>query len=251
MRAAILSAGIVLLLALSGCASSPSPPPATLLGKIPGCTGIQTEPGSAYDDNTAAEGSCTLADGTNLNLYMWPPSDTADQKDYIYQTAEGTPNGCILQSDNTTGFNLASGNECIMGSTSGYLWFITLDITTSASSYAASLVPPIVSALHGQLMTHVPPSWCSVNCSPPTSPSTSSQSPSPSPSPSSPPPTLAPAPPAPAPTTSAGCYPLSNEGTCYEPGEFCRKADHGASGIAGDGKAITCEYNDGWRWEPS
>jgi hypothetical protein len=87
------------------------------------------------------------------------------------------------------------------------------------------------------------------------SPSASaSGSPSPSYSPSSsspppPPPTLAPAPTSPAP--NAGCYPLSNEGTCYEPGEYCRKTDHGASGIAGDGKAITCEYNDGWRWEPS
>jgi hypothetical protein len=62
-------------------------------------------------------------------------------------------------------------------------------------------------------------------------------------------PAAAPAPPAR--TKPAGCYPLSNEGTCYEPGEFCRKVDHGASGVAGDGKAITCEDNDGWRWEPS
>ena len=53
------------------------------------------------------------------------------------------------------------------------------------------------------------------------------------------------------PTAQGGCYPLSDEGTCYEPGEFCRKADRGTSGIAGDGKAITCEDNDGWRWEPS
>jgi hypothetical protein len=57
---------------------------------------------------------------------------------------------------------------------------------------------------------------------------------------------------APPPTTApVSCTPLSNEGTCYEPGEFCRSSDHGASGIAGDGKAITCEDNDGWRWEPS
>jgi hypothetical protein len=55
----------------------------------------------------------------------------------------------------------------------------------------------------------------------------------------------------PAAATSAGCRPLSDEGTCYEPGEYCRAADHGASGIAGDGKAITCEDNDGWRWEPA
>jgi hypothetical protein len=49
----------------------------------------------------------------------------------------------------------------------------------------------------------------------------------------------------------AGCSPLSNENTCYQPGERCRAADHGKSGIAGDGKAITCENNHGWRWEPS
>jgi hypothetical protein len=57
---------------------------------------------------------------------------------------------------------------------------------------------------------------------------------------------------APTPTQAApaGCYPLSNEGTCYEPGEFCRKSDHGVTGVAGDGKTIKCEDNDGWRWEP-
>ncbi|RNI17896.1 hypothetical protein EFY87_18995 [Flexivirga caeni] len=56
---------------------------------------------------------------------------------------------------------------------------------------------------------------------------------------------------APATTTVAhpACYPLTNGGNCYEPGEFCRKSDHGMSGIAGDGKRIVCAYNDGWRWE--
>jgi hypothetical protein len=49
---------------------------------------------------------------------------------------------------------------------------------------------------------------------------------------------------------SAGCHPLSDAGTCYQPGEFCRTTDHGISGVAGDGKVITCEDNDGWRWEP-
>jgi hypothetical protein len=51
--------------------------------------------------------------------------------------------------------------------------------------------------------------------------------------------------------TPASCYPTSDEGTCYEPGEYCRDDDHGTSGVAGDGKAITCEDNDGWRWEPA
>jgi hypothetical protein len=58
--------------------------------------------------------------------------------------------------------------------------------------------------------------------------------------------------PAPTPTaTAASCSPLSNEGTCYEPGEFCRDDDHGVSGVAGDGETIICEDNDGWRWEPA
>ena len=56
-------------------------------------------------------------------------------------------------------------------------------------------------------------------------------------------PTQPPAPP-------AGCYPLTNSGGCYEPGEFCRTSDHGRTGLAGDGRAIICENNDGWRWEP-
>ena len=56
---------------------------------------------------------------------------------------------------------------------------------------------------------------------------------------------------APAPATPAGCHPLTNAGNCYEPGEYCRNADHGTSGVAGDGEAITCEDNNGWRWEPS
>lgn len=63
--------------------------------------------------------------------------------------------------------------------------------------------------------------------------------------------TTATAPSPPASTTPAGCYPLSDEGTCYQPGEYCRDDDHGMSGVAGDGEAIICEDNDGWRWEPA
>lgn len=58
--------------------------------------------------------------------------------------------------------------------------------------------------------------------------------------------------PAPAVVTSqapASCTPVTSGGHCYEPGEFCRKADHGMTGTAGDGKTITCEDNNGWRWE--
>lgn len=51
-------------------------------------------------------------------------------------------------------------------------------------------------------------------------------------------------------TAAASCHPLTNSGNCYEPGEYCRNADHGVVGLAGDGKTIKCEDNNGWRWEP-
>lgn len=65
----------------------------------------------------------------------------------------------------------------------------------------------------------------------------------PAPSPSAP----APSPPA----SAASCYPTTPSGNCYEPGEFCSLADHGMSGVAGDGERITCADNNGWRWEPA
>ena len=58
--------------------------------------------------------------------------------------------------------------------------------------------------------------------------------------------------PTPPPTpTGTGCFPLTDTGNCYEPGDFCRASDHGATGVAGDGEAIICEDNNGWRWEPA
>ena len=64
-----------------------------------------------------------------------------------------------------------------------------------------------------------------------------------------PPPAAAPAPAAPA--TPASCYPLTNSGRCYEPGAFCRAADRGTTGRAGDGETIVCRNNNGLRWEPA
>jgi hypothetical protein len=71
-------------------------------------------------------------------------------------------------------------------------------------------------------------------------------------SPRQPPPPPAPPTTAPAPAPQpASCHPLSNEGTCYEPGEFCRESDQGVTGVAGDGETIICEDNNGLRWEPA
>ena len=56
--------------------------------------------------------------------------------------------------------------------------------------------------------------------------------------------------PTPTPTPgSSACYPLSNEGGCYEPGEYCRDDDHGMTGRAGNGSTITCEDDNGWFWK--
>jgi cardiolipin synthase A/B len=55
-------------------------------------------------------------------------------------------------------------------------------------------------------------------------------------------------------STSAGssaCYPLDNDGACYEPGEYCRDDDHGTTGRAGNGSTITCEDDNGWFWKPA
>ena len=49
----------------------------------------------------------------------------------------------------------------------------------------------------------------------------------------------------------SGCYPKTDSGNCYEPGEFCRATDHGVHGVAGNGEPIVCLDNDGWRWEPA
>jgi cardiolipin synthase len=68
----------------------------------------------------------------------------------------------------------------------------------------------------------------------------------------SPPATPAPPPVAAPPTspTTSVCYPIDDEGGCYEPGDYCRDDDRGTSGRAGDGDTITCEEeSSGWFWE--
>ena len=62
-------------------------------------------------------------------------------------------------------------------------------------------------------------------------------------------PAAAPAPPPAA--VPASCYPVSDSGTRYRPGEFCRTSDHGATGRTADGEAIVCRYKGVWRWEPA
>ena len=60
--------------------------------------------------------------------------------------------------------------------------------------------------------------------------------------------------PAPAPTTAApsGCHPRTSGGNCYRAGEFCRTADAGLAGVAGNGEHIICKLiGSRYRWEPA
>jgi hypothetical protein len=49
---------------------------------------------------------------------------------------------------------------------------------------------------------------------------------------------------------SGNCYPTTSSGHCYQTGEYCSLSEHDQLGVAGDGKPIKCEDNNGWRWEP-
>ena len=118
---------------------------------------------------------------------------------------------------------------------------LTAKATSPTATKAANAVQTVTTApsTPTQTTTAPPSTQAQTAAAPqPTAPATPAQT------------TQAAPPPPPASTAPASCYPLSNAGHCYEPGEFCRTSDHGASGVAGDGKAIKCEDNDGWRWEP-
>lgn len=49
---------------------------------------------------------------------------------------------------------------------------------------------------------------------------------------------------------ASSCHPTTPSGNCYRRGEFCSDAEHGETGVAGDGEAITCKLDGSyWRWE--
>lgn len=118
----------------------------------------------------------------------------------------------------------------------------------SVTSIVASTQPPATKT------TQPARTQTAVSTSQPPAPSAAAPKPAP-PAPARTTHAAAPAPPAstapPASKAPASCYPLTNGGNCYEPGEYCRNSDHGVHGVAGDGEAIVCSDNDGWRWEPA
>jgi hypothetical protein len=101
--------------------------------------------------------------------------------------------------------------------------------------------------------TSAPPVTVTRATAPPT---TSTPPPTTTPPTTAPPVTSPPvtSPPATAPASQAApttCSPVAASGNCYSAGEFCSNADHGLNGTTASGEAITCEDNNGWRWEPS
>ena len=122
--------------------------------KIPGCTSIMTNGGNSLDDNTVSEGSCQLADGTNVSVYVWLAGDTSDQHDYVYWNGNCTSSG-------SSPFNSPDG--CFVGR-DPQPWFIDISTSGISMSGAESELAPVENALTGFQVTKVPASWCSYNC---------------------------------------------------------------------------------------
>ncbi len=116
------------------------------------------------NDNTVAEGNCSLADGTGVSVYVWAWGDTSDQHDYVYQN----DNLCLSQyppPDNAP-------DGCFVGS-NPQPWFIDVGTSNFAMSGAESDWAPVENALTlGAIhVTKVPLSWCSSLCPYPGEPS--------------------------------------------------------------------------------
>lgn len=117
---------------------------------------------------------------------------------------------------------------------------LVLGLAIGVSACSSTPTQKTSAQVHKLATTTTSSSSTTTTTSPPTTATTTTTTLPPTTTTTAPPPTTAP--PAAAPT---GCTPLSDEGTCYEPGEYCRDDDHGVTGTAGDGETITCENNDG------
>ena len=150
MRTKIIAALIALAaLALAGCGTAPAQ---TILSRIRGCTGIWTASGSSLDDNTVSEGGCSLPDGTLLNIYVW--EDNIDQHDYVYQNDPCGPMEVV---------NPPAPDGCIVGNRP-LPWFVDVGSSGGAWVVAESDWAKVAAALHGQIVTKIPASWCNTNC---------------------------------------------------------------------------------------
>ena len=206
-----------------------------LLAGIVGCANANGSKsgGSATADSTPRPTATSAARATSslvchANAVVWRPADRTIAKIRVRTVAgaQVTASGPLAWLHGGGAAIRARGNGTrtlrfrVGNATPGSLVVITVSVTSSGST--------------GSCRARLRPRAGAVTVAAPAQPTT-------------PPPTTPPA----APQPAASCYPISDEGTCYEPGEFCRDDDHGMTGLAGDGETIICEDNDGWRWEPA
>ncbi len=149
MRVRVAALLALTALALTGCGGSPAQ---TILSKIPGCTASWGGGGNSLDDNTISEGGCSLRDGTGVDIYVW--EDTIDQHDYVYQ------NDPCGQMDVV---NPPAPDGCIVGYRP-MPWFIDVASSGGAMVVAKRDWANVAAALHGQIVTKIPASWCNTNC---------------------------------------------------------------------------------------
>jgi hypothetical protein len=120
--------------------------------------------------------------------------------------------------------------------------------TTTTPAPGTTMAPPITASPTTAPPTTAPPVTAPPTTTPPTTTSPPTTLP---PTTTTPPTTAAPPTGAVGQAVPAGCSPLASSGNCYRAGETCPDADHGVSGTTATEGAVTCEDNDGWRWEPS
>jgi hypothetical protein len=159
----LIIAVVVIIVVVHAAHSGPSGPALTLMKQISGCTNISTTGGNSFDDNTVAEGTCQLSDGTNVYVYVWDSGDEqldiTDQHDYVYQNDSNCSSATSM---------LGTADGCFVGS-DPRPWFI--DVSTSNSAFSTSAAEsdwaPVENGLGGIQVTKAPFSWCSTICTPP------------------------------------------------------------------------------------
>jgi len=186
-------------------------------------TGILAAPASAQSTKSAQVARCTKATTGRSNLTKANVADCRSAVLVQLRCDSGPSIGVVKVQG--VAYALRQGSRPVrMGD--NYRVVQLVKVCASAAPAAATTTTTVT----------LPPTT-----TPPTAPPTTSPPPT-SPPPTSPPPTAAPV---------STCSPTTSSGNCYSAGEFCPSADHGLSGVAGNGEAITCRDNNGWRWEPS
>ena len=192
-------------------------------------TGILAAPASAQSTKSAQVARCTKATTGRSNLTKANVADCRSAVLVQLRCDSGPSIGVVKVQG--VAYALRQGSRPVrMGDNYRVVQLVKV-CASAAPAAATTTVPPTTTTT-----VTLPPTT-----TPPTAPPTTSPPPT-SPPPTSPPPTAAPV---------STCSPTTSSGNCYSAGEFCPSADHGLSGVAGNGEAITCRDNNGWRWEPS